>query len=336
MSNEPDAVRPRVDLYRQITGRIIEALERGVAPWVCPWQRSREKGPQRNGVSGRQYQGINTLLTMIAGFASTRWYTARQVGKLGGRLLEGERATTLVWFEMRYIETSEGPDGVGTVGRVVPVLREHEVFNAEQIAWPEGSKHALPVAPERRGQWEDELPRQLVERSGARVERRGTRAYYSPSEDRIVLPVEERFEDPTSYYGTLLHELAHWTGHRDRLDRDFSKRFGDERYAFEELVAELTAAFLCAHVGLDGTLQHAGYIDSWLNVLRRDKRAIFTASAQAQKAAELLLWKGGLGPEPRRPKGPWTPPDAEAGEAEPSQRRRRHPRETGSQTFVDS
>jgi len=122
----------------------------------------------------------------------------------------------------------------------------------------------------------------------------GFRAFYSPASDRIYLPIKGTFADAAAYYSTALHELAHWTGHPSRLGRQLRNRFGESAYAVEELIAELGAAFLSAHCRIDGRLQHASYIASWLEVLRRDKRAVFTAAAQAQKAADYLLTKAGL------------------------------------------
>ncbi len=129
--------------------------------------------------------------------------------------------------------------------------------------------------------------------SGATIVEGGTRAYYQPERDEIHLPDRGRFTKPENFYAVALHELTHWTGHPDRLARDFTGRFGTEAYAFEELIAELGSAFLNAEIGLiDTTLEnHASYIDSWLLVLKRDKKAIFTAGSQAEKARKLLINK---------------------------------------------
>jgi antirestriction protein ArdC len=122
----------------------------------------------------------------------------------------------------------------------------------------------------------------------------GFKAFYSPASDRIYLPTRSSFADAGAYYSTALHELCHWSGHPSRLGRKLGSRFGESAYAMEELIAEMGSAFLSAHCRLDGRLQHASYISSWLNVLRRDKRAVFMAAAQAQKAADFLLTKAGF------------------------------------------
>ena len=106
--------------------------------------------------------------------------------------------------------------------------------------------------------------------------------------DFIHLPVKHAFKDQGAYYATLLHELTHWTGHRTRCNRDLSGRFGNDAYAIEELIAEMGSAYLCAHCRIDGRLQHAAYVASWLQVLTKDKRAIFTAASHAQRAADFL------------------------------------------------
>ena len=127
--------------------------------------------------------------------------------------------------------------------------------------------------------------------TGATIQHGGNQAFYTMAADRVQMPPFESFQDAESYYATLAHEVTHWTRHPKRLERDFGrKRFGDEGYAMEELVAELGAAFLCADLALTPEVRedHAGYLASWLTVLKNDKRAIFTAAAHAQRAAEYL------------------------------------------------
>lgn len=303
MTIDQHAGAGRQDLYRAVTERILAALERGVAPWVCPWRRDRERGRQRNGATGHVYRGINVILATMAGFASTRWYTAPQAVKLGAAVREGERGTELVYW--RYVDAAAVMiEGVQKPARRYPLLLAHTLFNAEQIAWSDGSPHAMAKAEPPSWTLDDrDRARALVEASGAALSHRGTAAFYRPSDDCIVLPEPVRFSDGPAYYATALHELSHWTGHPSRLARDLTGRFRSEAYAAEELVAELSTAFLCATLGLEGHLQHDAYIGSWVKVLREDRRAIFDAARLAQAAADYLLAKLPRPPkEPRRPR----------------------------------
>ena len=288
------------DLYQEVTDRIVAALEQGTAPWVCPWRRDGDGGRPHNGASGHQYKGVNVILTGMSGFATSRWYTFRQAQDLGACVRKGEKGTVVIYWQFIDAQAArEGKDagdkGTGTQARKIPFLKAYCVFNAEQITWPEGSKHAV-VAPACNDNADDcnyELVEGVVGSSGASIAHLGTRAYYSPLDDRIVVPGRARFESASAYYSTMMHELAHWTGHASRLDRDLKGRFGSESYAAEELVAEMAAAFLAAELGLAGKLQHAEYIANWIKVLKGDKRAVFTASRLAQEAADYLLRPAG-------------------------------------------
>jgi antirestriction protein ArdC len=164
------------------------------------------------------------------------------------------------------------------------LLRTYTVFNVGQVdGLPEEAPTAAPT-------WSAiEAAQQLIDTTGADIRHGGGVACYVPSQDVIRMPIPGDFAYAGGYYATLLHELAHWTSAPSRCNRQLGKRFGDDAYAAEELIAELGSAFLCAHCRIDGCLQHAAYLDHWLRVLRSDKRAIFTASAAAQKAADYVL-----------------------------------------------
>jgi antirestriction protein ArdC len=276
------------DVYERITARILAALEAGTPPWVKPWSAVADPIP-RNGASRRPYRGINALLLGMerdaAGYASNQWMTFRQAQQLGARVRKGERASTVIFFEMKPGRPVDPDDE--HEARLRPVVRVFNVFNIDQIDELPAEYRAAPLDDR---PWDaDAQAEAILERSGAEIVHGGFRAYYSPQSDRIHLPVRGAFGSAAGYYGTALHELAHWTGHGARLDRRFGARFGDSAYAVEELVAELSAAYLCAHCRIDGSLQHAAYISSWLEVLRRDKRAVVMAAAKAQSAADYLL-----------------------------------------------
>lgn len=281
------------DLYAEVTRRVVEALDRGVRPWSCPWSRGAAGGgmlPRRHG--GEPYRGVNVLLlwsaAMERGFTSRTWLTYRQAEALGGQVRKGERGTMVVYAGQfsPSKEGTEAAEGEAPARRSVAFLRSYTVFNTEQV-----DGLAAPAAPEAPGAVQPDADAlALVARSGATVRHGGDRAFYAPGPDLVQMPEASRFRDAAAYFGTLAHELVHWTGHPDRLARQFGQRFGDQAYAMEELVAELGAAFVCAGSQLspEPREDHAAYLAEWLAVLKHDKRAIFTAAAQAQRAADLL------------------------------------------------
>lgn len=286
------------DIYSRITDKIIAELEAGTVPWIRPWSGGDDPFP-RNALSQRAYRGINTvLLGMEAntqGYATNQWLTFRQATQLGGHVRKGEHGSSVVWFEMKLLEKDQEAtlDEPGdTDKRYVPLIKVFSVFNVDQIeGLPE--RYCMPT-PEEPG-WDACLKaEQIIGCSGADIRHQGFQAFYSPPNDLIYLPAKGSFKEAAGYYGTALHELCHWTGHTTRLGRKLGRRFGESAYAMEELIAEMGAAFLAAHCRLDGQLRHASYIASWLEVLSRDKRAVFLAAAQAQKAADYLLEHAGL------------------------------------------
>ncbi|GMV27614.1 MAG: hypothetical protein AMXMBFR58_36450 [Phycisphaerae bacterium] len=285
----------RRSVYQTVTDRIVAALERGVAPWVCPWDRSG--GRPQNGASGHVYRGINVVLTGMSGYGDARWFTYRQAQRLGGQVRRGEKGTPVVFWQFvdrRAVADGEHEGEEQHSGRTsrVPFAKTYVVFNAEQIEWTADSPMAAkaeaePVAVEA---WQHAATG-LIAACGADIRHGGTRAYYSPTEDYIRLPEVSRFNAIADYHGTCLHELAHWTGHANRLGRNLTGRFGGEAYAAEELVAELAAAFMSADLGVPGKLQHEEYIGNWITLLGKDTKAIFTAARLAQDAADFLLGK---------------------------------------------
>lgn len=267
------------DIYQAITDRIIESLENGVAPWVKPWASC---GAPRNAVTGREYSGINTILLAMAPYANPLWLTYNQAKAVGATVRKGEHGTQVVFFKPFKITDRNDAE---SLEKTIPLLRTFTVFNAQQIDnLPE--KYTQVIRPQLDTFADNELAEALLAK--AVIEHGKPRACFISMLDKIHLPDKVDFKSIPDYYATGLHELTHWTGHTSRLARDFNGRFGDSSYAFEELIAELGAAFLCAHCGIDGQLQHANYIGGWLKVLKNDKRAIFTASAAARRAAEFL------------------------------------------------
>ena len=271
-----------IDIYQTITDQIIAALEQGAAPWVKPWASC---GAPRNAVSGREYSGINTVLLAMSPYASSLWLTYKQAKAAGAQVRRGEHGTTVVFFKSLRLSDVNNPE---SKEKSIPLLRSFTVFNVQQIeGLPE--KYTLSSKPQIDGFADNEEAEMYLGK--AVIEHGKNKACFIPSADVIFMPNKTDFKSIPDYYATGLHELTHWTGHKSRLARDFNGRFGDAAYAFEELVAELGAAFLCAHCSIDGQLQHASYIQSWLKVLKSDKRAIFTAAAAARKASEFVTGK---------------------------------------------
>lgn len=283
-----------IDIYQSVTNRIIAALEAGTPPWVRPWKGVIDPYPI-NAATRRAYRGVNFLMLQLeaaaCGYQRNAWLTYRAAEELGGQVRKGQKGTAIVFWKMRKInakaETEPWPHTDDLEERVIPMVRYFTVFNVAQI---EGLPAEYAEPPPSVPLWQgEEAAETLINASGADIRHGGFRAFYQPAEDFIQLPPSGAFADPGSYYATALHELTHWTAHKARLDRQLTGRFGDEAYAMEELIAEMGSAFLCALTRISGRLQHASYLNNWLQVLRTDKRAIFVASTKAQNAADYLL-----------------------------------------------
>ncbi|MHC2543372.1 antirestriction protein ArdC [Sinorhizobium meliloti] len=277
------------DTYQRITDTIIEQLEAGTKPWFRPW-RGNSRGslvPRR--ATGEASRGINVLMlwlaSELAGYEGNTWMTYRQAQDLGGQVRKGEKGSLVVKYGTFTPKEREDDDE-----RAIPYLKGYTVFNVEQIE----------NLPDRFYRPVEELPatpvphletvEAFVRNTGAAITYGGTTACYRSAPDDILMPDRARFVDEVHLYSTLLHEMSHWSGAKHRLDRDLSGRFGSESYAIEELVAELSASFLCADLGVahDPRDNTATYLESWLKVLKNDKRAIITAAAKAQAAADYL------------------------------------------------
>lgn len=278
----------KFDIYQKVTDTILAQLEKGALPWVKPWHSVPGNGFPCNALSNRGYSGGNVIMLLIAqelgGYKSSRWLTYKQAKEVGGTVRKGEKAT-LVTFVNRMAKQIDGEEG-----KVIPYLKAYSVFNIEQCEdLPErvinGSK-PIERDKQERDQWAD----MFIEQTGAII-KTGSEAYYRPGADEIVMPKSEGFKSMDTFYATLFHELGHWTGYKTRLNRQLSGRFGTRAYAAEELVAELTSAFLCAEFEFDGDVRHAGYIENWIDLLKADKRAFMTAASKAQQAADFLRGK---------------------------------------------
>ncbi|AOX21524.1 ArdC family protein [Kozakia baliensis] len=276
------------DLYQDVTDRIVADLESGILPWVQPWSNTA-CGPSlpHNAATQRNYSGINLLLLWgtvhTQGFTSQRWLTFRQALAVGGNVRKGEKGTT-VFYADRFVPKSEaGSDDA----RAIPFLKRFTVFNVDQcdnlpdemtarIA-PPAEAEIIPAAD------------RLIRATGATIRVGGNKAFYMPALDLIQVPPQKAYDEPVNWYRTVLHELGHWSGSEKRLDRKLSNRFGTYDYMAEELIAEVTSAFLLAKIGITPTVRHADYCGNWITMLKADKRAIFTAARLASAAADYIL-----------------------------------------------
>lgn len=285
----------RTNLYREITDRIVTQLEAGCVPWVQPWSTGLGTAAvtmPRNAATVRAYSGINVMLLWAsgieAGYPTQRWLTFRQALSFGGCVRRGERGTPIVYAD-RFTPQDERARAArdGDDARQIAFLKRFTVFNVAQV---EGLPADLTVPPP--PPREDLIAprfRALMEASGVTIRIGGDRAFYRPADDVVVLPPPEAFHKPVNFHRTAAHELSHAVGHPSRLNREMKGTRGGVCYAREELVAEISAAYVCASLGIVPTVRHADYIGSWLHVLREDDHAIVRAASHASKAADWLL-----------------------------------------------
>jgi antirestriction protein ArdC len=225
-------------------------------------------------------------MAQTAGYRSPRFLTFKQALELGGNVRKGEHGTKVYFVKQLQVRDQGVDDGWSM--RLIPMMRNYTVFNVDQCEnLPDSISTGKPMRV-RNPDTRDELADAFLHSTGADIREGHGEAFYVPSRDFISMPAFEGFKGADHFYNVVLHELTHWSGHKSRLDRDLKNRFGSRNYAAEELIAELGAAFLCAEFGFDGDVRNAGYIASWIELLRVDKRAFFTACSHASKAADYL------------------------------------------------
>ena len=271
-----------MDIYAEITNRIIEQMEGGTIPWQKPWVSA---GSCISYATGKPYSLLNQMLLGRPG----EYATFKQIQQAGGYIRKGEKASMVVfwkWIEQEDEETGEKKE--------IPFLRYYNVFHIDQC---EGLKarHTEPIPqivnPDQQA---EAIIANYLQTSGVKLgNEAGDRAFYRPSTDSITLPLVEQFKETAEYYSTAFHEMVHSTGHKSRLDR-FEKTafFGSEAYSKEELIAEIGAAALVNHAGLEtesSFRNNTAYVQNWLQVLRNDKRFIVSAAGKAEKAVNLIL-----------------------------------------------
>lgn len=280
-------------IQQEVTDKIVAALETGTRPWVKGWAATG--GLPKSASTMKAYQGVNAFLLGLQasamGYGSQFWMTFKTAQDAGMMVRKGEKATTIVFNKPMLVKDEKAPDGV----KKIFILKTFKVFNLDQLEGEVPAKFrkghgSLPVLVKER----DEASEAALRSSGAVILEGGDGAYYSPSVDRVHMPRFDAFKTTGGFLATLAHELVHWTGHKTRLAREgivSFDRFGSERYAKEELVAELGAAMVCAMLGIAGEHidNHAAYIASWIKALKGDRKAIFQAASKAQAAANLVL-----------------------------------------------
>jgi len=273
----------RISVYDSVTNNIISKLESGIAPWIKPWKSGQAGGADRNIVSKKEYSGVNRLILGMSGYSSPIWGSFKQWSEQRGTVRKGEKGTQVVFYS-QINKTEIKPNDPNPENSTYALLKSYYVFNIDQVEGLEIAKPEPVIAEFNPVPALDDR----IAKTGAQISHGGGRAFYRPSTDSITLPEKSTFLSEAHYYATVLHELTHWSGAEHRLDRTKGKRFADTAYAFEELVAEMGAAFLCADYQIEGELQHADYIGNWLQCLKNDNKAIFNAAALAQKAADYI------------------------------------------------
>jgi antirestriction protein ArdC len=279
------------DIHQTVTDQIITAIEAGAGQWRMPWV-GKTNGLPFNATTGKAYRGVNIVSLWIEGmgYPTQEWASYQQWSEEGAQVRKGEKGSMIVFYKS-YTKEKHNTDTGQTTEESAMVLKYSHVFNAAQVDGWNSPTIELPNLAQR-----IEAAERFVTSTNATIQYGGLRAFYAPSRDLICMPdfaafiATETATATENAYGTLLHELTHWTSHKTRCDRELAKRFGSDAYAAEELIAELGAAFLCAELGISPAPRqdHAQYLQSWLNVLKGDKRAIFTAASKASAACDYL------------------------------------------------
>src|SRR5216683_3189984 len=283
-----------MDIYSIVTERIINLLDNGIVPWRRPWAST---GLPRNLVSKKPYRGVNIFLLSASKYISPFWLTLRQANQLGGRVRKGEESSIVTFWKVEDMKPTEDLDNDDSEEKTRRrfLLRLYRVFNLEQCELPEAALNKLPKIETHQYDPIDSAERIITGMPNApEIEYAGSKAFYSVSTDRITIPPRSLFESVEEFYSTLDHEMIHACGSPKRLNRESiaeAAPFGSPTYSFEELVAEFSAAYLCAEAGISPAVleNQAAYIAGWLKKCREDRKLLIHAAAQAQKAADYIL-----------------------------------------------
>lgn len=280
-----------MDVYQIVTEKIVNLLEQGTIPWRKPWSTSQ--GMPKNLISKKEYRGINLFLLGCQQYSSPYWLTYKQATEKQGHIRKGEKSSLVVFWKM--LDRNGLADGVdSSISGKLPLLRYYNLFNLEQCEGVESPTQEVQTYQFNPIEKAEQIVSEMKDRP--EISYGSNKASYMPISDRVRMPNETQFEKSEEFYSVLFHELGHSTGHKSRLSRkEVMERneFGSESYGAEELVAELTSSMLCSVAGISNQTIDlaASYIDGWLSVIKKDKRMIIMAAAQAQKAADYILRK---------------------------------------------
>ena len=287
-------MKDKISVYQIVTDKIIELLQAGTTPWRKPWSAANTTIRPMNYQTKRPYSGINFFI-LLSCFDNPYFLTFPQLSTMGGTVKKGEKATPVFYWNWLFVDADgKKVKSEEEAKKKIPFLRYYNVFNADQIDGIDFEK--LPVV-----EWKENEKINTCEAivksclNLQLVHKNKSKAYYSPTLDEVNMPGIEQFDNSEEYYSTLFHELGHWTGHQSRLNR-FEKgakcaAFGSPEYSREELIAEMTSAFLCfdCQVNVPKLVQNqAAYLQGWINVLKGDSKLIATAAASAEKAARFI------------------------------------------------
>jgi antirestriction protein ArdC len=275
-------------IYLEVTNRIVELLEKGTVPWTKSWNPGTQL--PMNFETRKPYRGVNIWMLMYSGFTSRYWVTFRQIQNLGGKVKKGEKSRSVVYWNFRRFKDEKNDDKVISI----PFLKEYRVFNLEQtegIEIPDNELEVLDFTEINSAQEIVDfmpLPPSIVHEDQ-------DRAYYSPTQDLVMMPERKQFKSEEQYYQVLFHELSHSTGHENRLSRKEvteANMFGSHAYSKEELVAEFSSSFLCGVAGIDKeeiTQNTVAYIQSWSKKLKENPKWLVSACGKATKSANFIL-----------------------------------------------
>ena len=293
------AEKPRQNIYDTITAKILAAIEANPGDPIMPWQRGGARPVlPTNAVTGHAYRGVNILSLWVSalerGYSSGEWATLRQWNEKGACVRKGEKASPIVFYKEFDVDAEAGDARRRRTAETERRRRRARLLGVCRRAGGglrSRQRRCRPIRSPASRRPRPTSPRPAPPSSSA-----ATQACYRPSTDTIHMPDEARFFDTDgrtraeAFHAVEFHELVHWAAPSHRLDRQLGKRFGDDRYAAEEIIAETGSAFLCARVGIapEPHPDHARYIHHWLSVMKADSRAIFAAAAKAQEAVTYL------------------------------------------------